>query len=64
MLVLFGDKLHHRLTPIGANQQRVVLTLEYVTDPGMSPWWRFVSNMKDSIAYFGLGSVFQRRKGA
>ncbi len=64
MLVLFGDKLHHRVTPIGANQQRVVLTLEYVTDPSMSPWWRFISNMKDSIAYFGLSSVFQRRKGA
>ncbi len=64
MLVLFGDKLHHRVTPIGAHQQRVVLTLEYVTDPSMSPWWRFVSNMKDSIAYFGLSGVFQRRKGA
>lgn len=64
MLVLFGDKLHHRVTPIGANQKRVVLTLEYVTDTSMSPWWRFVSYMKDSFVYFGLSGVFQRRERA
>jgi hypothetical protein len=28
----------------------------------MRPWQRFISNMKDSIAYFGFGQVF-RRKG-
>jgi phosphatidylglycerophosphate synthase len=60
-LVLFdGDKLRHRITPIGANEFRVSLTFEYVTSQHMSPWWRFVSNMKDAVAYFGFRQVFSR----
>ena len=38
------------------------LTLEYVTNPRMTPLKRFVSNMKDSIAYFGFSEVFRRRR--
>jgi hypothetical protein len=58
-LVLFnGDRLWHAVTPLGPGEERVSLTLEYVTDPGMSPLRRFVSHMKDSIAYFGFRSVF------
>jgi alkylated DNA repair dioxygenase AlkB len=60
-LVLFnGDKLWHRITPLGEGEERVSLTLEYVTDPAMTPAKRFVSNMKDAIAYFGFRSVFGR----
>jgi phosphatidylglycerophosphate synthase len=60
-LVFFdGDKLRHRITPIGADQFRVSLTFEYVTDQRMNPWWRFVSNMKDAVAYFGFRQVFAR----
>ncbi|KJK24770.1 2OG-Fe(II) oxygenase [Burkholderiaceae bacterium 16] len=60
-LVFFdGDKLRHRITPAGANEMRVSLTFEYVTDPGMRPWLRFISNMKDAIAYFGFKQVFKR----
>ncbi len=60
-LVLFdGDQLRHRITPIGANEFRVSLTFEYVTSQHMSPWWRFVSNMKDAVAYFGFRQVFSR----
>jgi hypothetical protein len=60
-VVLFdGDQLRHRITPIGENEFRVSLTFEYVTSQRMSPWWRFVSNMKDSIAYFGFRQVFSR----
>jgi phosphatidylglycerophosphate synthase len=60
-LVFFdGDKLRHRITPLGANEFRVALTFEYVTSQHMSPWWRFVSNMKDAIAYFGFRQVFAR----
>jgi hypothetical protein len=40
----------------------VSLTLEYVTDPGMTPAKRFISNMKDAVAYFGFRSVFRRRE--
>jgi len=61
-LVFFdGDALRHRITPLGEGETRVSLTLEYLTDPRMHGWWRFVSNMKDSLAYFGFRQVFQRR---
>ncbi|MEH2421013.1 MAG: 2OG-Fe(II) oxygenase [Nostoc sp.] len=59
-LMLFnGDKLYHRVTPLGENEQRIVLTLEYVTDTHMGMLRRFVSNMKDAIAYFGFRQVFR-----
>ncbi len=56
-----GDKLWHTITPLGENEERVSLTLEYVTDPSMSPLKRFYSNLKDSFAYFGLKTVFTGR---
>jgi hypothetical protein len=60
-LVFFdGDSLRHRITPLGKGERRVSLTFEYVTDPGMHPWWRLISNMKDAVAYFGLRQVFTR----
>jgi alkylated DNA repair dioxygenase AlkB len=59
-LVLFnGDKLHHRITPLAKDQRRVSLTFEYLTNTNMHPWLRFISNMKDSIAYFGFKQVFK-----
>jgi hypothetical protein len=58
-LVLFnGDKLWHSITPLGVGEERVSLTLEYVTDARMTPVKRFVSNMKDAVAYFGFRAVF------
>lgn len=64
-LVLFnGDMLYHCVTPLGEGEERVSLTLEYVTNPGMRRFKRFVSNMKDSIAYFGFRSVFGGAGGA
>src|SRR5207237_5104871 len=61
-LVLFnGDKLWHAITPLGDGEERVSLTLEYVTDPRMTRVKRFVSDMKDAIAYFGFRAVFARR---
>jgi len=53
-----GDKLYHRISPCGAGERRVALTFEYVTDRSMSPFRRFVSNIKDSVAYFGFRQVF------
>ena len=62
-LVLFnGDKLWHKITPLGEREERVSLTLEYVTDPAMTPAKRLFSNLKDAFAYFGLRSVFFPRK--
>jgi hypothetical protein len=60
-LVFFdGDKLRHRITPLGEGETRVSLTFEYVTDPRMHAGWRLISNLKDAVAYFGLRQVFKR----
>jgi len=61
LVVFNGDTLWHAITPLGEGEERVSLTLEYVTDPSMSRLGRFVSDMKDAIAYFGFRSVFGRR---
>jgi hypothetical protein len=59
-VVLFnGDTLWHAITPLGEGEERVSLTLEYVTDPGMHPLKRVFSDLKDAFAYFGLRQVFR-----
>ncbi|MCG3777736.1 MAG: hypothetical protein JW388_0430 [Nitrospira sp.] len=59
-LVLFnGDKLWHAVTPLGEGEERIALTMEYVTNPNMRIFKRFYSNLKDSFAYFGLRTVFK-----
>lgn len=61
-LVFFnGDALRHRITPLGANERRVSLTFEYVTNTRMRRGWRLISNMKDAFGYFGFRQVFRRR---
>ncbi|MEQ8231543.1 MAG: 2OG-Fe(II) oxygenase [Gammaproteobacteria bacterium] len=63
MLVVFnGDRLWHRVTPAACGERRVALTLEFVTSHEMHPLRRFVSNMKDAIAYFGFRQVFTRAR--
>ena len=63
MLVLFnGDKLYHRITPLAEDERRISLTFEYLTNTKMHPLLRFVSNMKDSISYFGFKQVFRRAR--
>jgi alkylated DNA repair dioxygenase AlkB len=58
-LVLFnGDKVYHAVTPTQANESRYMVSMQYVTRGEMNPFMRFVSNMKDSIAYFGPKEVF------
>ena len=63
MVFFNGDKLYHRVTPLGENEERIALTLEYVTDPRMHPWHRFISNMKDAIAYFGFDQAIRPKIG-
>ncbi len=64
VVIFNGDRLRHAITPLGAGEERVSLSLEYVTDSTMSPVKRFVSNMKDAIAYFGFRNVFGGRRRA
>jgi len=61
-LVIFnGDKVWHCVTPVQANEFRHIISMQYVTNGEMNPFMRFVSNMKDAIAYFGFKGVFARR---
>lgn len=53
-LVIFdGDALWHEVTPLGENEKRVILTMEYVTDSRMSWGNQLLSNFKDRLLYFG-----------
>jgi hypothetical protein len=57
-LILFnGDKLWHGVSKLAADEQRIVLTLEYLTDPGMAAHKRWISKLKDAVAYFGLKGI-------
>jgi hypothetical protein len=60
LVVFDGDKLWHRVTPLGAGEERITLTMQYVTTRAMTPFKRFVSDMKDAISYFGFREVFAR----
>jgi 2OG-Fe(II) oxygenase superfamily len=63
MLVLFnGDKLYHSVTPVKAGETRYVVSMQFVTSGEMNPFMRFISNMKDAVAYFGLRGVFRAGK--
>jgi hypothetical protein len=61
MVFFNGDKLYHSVTPLGAGEERIVLTLQYVTNQAMGPLKRFISNMKDAVAYFGFRSLIRKR---
>lgn len=62
-LVFFnGDLLHHKVSPLGSGEERIALTLEYLTAGDMNHFLRFVSNMKDAVAYFGFRQVFVSRE--
>ena len=59
MLVLFnGDKVYHSVSPVKAGETRYVVSMQFVTTGEMNPFMRFISNMKDAVAYFGLRGVF------
>jgi len=62
-LVIFnGDRLWHAITPLGEGEERIVLTMEYVTNPEMGRFKRLISTMKDAIAYFGFSTVLRGRR--
>ncbi|MDH4152524.1 MAG: 2OG-Fe(II) oxygenase [Nitrospira sp.] len=63
MVIFNGDKLWHAVTPLGEGEERIALTMEYVTNPEMGTVKRLYSNLKDSFGYFGFGTVFKRALG-
>ncbi len=62
MVIFNGDKLWHAVSPLAENEERIILTLEYVTDGRMNPAKRWISNIKDAIAYFGFKGIKRRRR--
>jgi alkylated DNA repair dioxygenase AlkB len=62
-LVIFnGNKLWHAVTPLAPGEERVVLTMEYVTNQEMALPKRIFSNLKDAFAYFGVSALWPRRR--
>ena len=62
LVVFNGNRLWHGVSPLEVGGERVVLTMEYVTNPEMAFHKRLFSNLKDAFAYFGLSAVFLRRR--
>jgi hypothetical protein len=62
LVVFNGDTIHHCVTPSNAGEDRVVFSLEYVTDPTMGTVQRWVSNVKDAVAYFGIRGLFRPKR--
>ena len=60
MVIFNGDKLWHAVTPLGEGEERVALTMEYVTNQEMGRFKRIYSNLKDAFAYFGLRALWKR----
>ena len=60
LVVFNGDTLWHCVTPSKEGEDRVVLSLEYVTDRSMGWLPRIVSNVKDAVAYFGIRGLLRR----
>lgn len=59
-LVIFnGDKVWHAVTPLGEGEERIALTMEYVTNRQMGPFKRMYSNLKDAFAYFGIRTLLK-----
>jgi len=62
LVVFNGNKLWHAVTPLAPGEERVVLTMEYVTNPEMAPLKRMFSNLKDAFAYFAISTLWRRRR--
>jgi hypothetical protein len=62
VVIFNGDKLYHAISPLGAGEQRVSLTLEYVTNAEMGPVKRIISDLKDAVGYFGFAELLRGRR--
>jgi hypothetical protein len=61
-LVVFNcHRLYHWVTPLGAEEERIVLAMEYVSDPRRSRFQAMFSNLKDAVIYFGFKETFNPR---
>ena len=63
IIIFNGDKLWHAVTPLGEGEERVALTMEYVTNQEMGRFNRLYSNLKDAFGYFGMKALFGAKRG-
>ena len=60
LVVFCGSRVWHGVSPLGAGERRVILSMSYASDPTMPPWRRLYENVKDAILYFGPSALLQR----
>lgn len=59
MVIFDGDRLWHRATAMQeGDSERILITMELVTDPTISRFQQLISDVKDAWAYFGFREVF------
>ncbi len=58
-VIFNGDKLWHAVTPLAEGEERIAMTMEYVTSQEMNPFLRLFSNLKDAFAYFGIKTLLK-----
>lgn len=52
LVVFEGDRVRHRVTPLGADERRVLLSMTFCTDP-RADWLRDMARRAKDIAYYG-----------
>jgi hypothetical protein len=57
VVVFEGARVRHKVTPIHAGEQRLVLSMTYCTDP-RSWWWQAASRRLKDTAYFGVRALW------
>jgi 2OG-Fe(II) oxygenase superfamily len=57
VVVFEGARVRHKVTPVHASEQRLVLSMTYCTDP-TSWWWQAVSRRLKDTAYFGIRALW------
>ena len=60
-MVFNCHRLYHWVTPLGSDEERIVLAMEYVTDTRRSRFQQAFSNLKDAVIYFGFKETFNPR---
>lgn len=52
MIIFHGDKLYHRVTKMKkTNKDRIILTLQYVTDKKINFIYKYIDNLKNKLVY-------------
>jgi hypothetical protein len=56
-VVFEGARIRHKVTPLHAGEQRLVISMTYCTDP-RALWWQGVSRRLKDTAFFGVRALW------